>query len=162
MLYYENCSSKVSVCTSGSEKNLHQLLGMNTRLKRGYTVAVFRTPPLAKAKKKKIHLVFEQNWYRRELHHSTVQKVKSTQVWKPWGMARPLPRAVSRGWELQYLSQLSCSVDSEDLNTLSLPPECAKGAHMKIVQSLQHSVTLHSQPPRLIPYKVTGMKMYLY
>lgn len=52
VLYYENCSSKISVCTSGSERNLHQLSGMNTRLKRGYTV-VFQTPPLAKAKKKK-------------------------------------------------------------------------------------------------------------
>lgn len=112
VLYYENCSSKISVCTSGSERNLHQLSGMNTRLKRGYTV-VFQTPPLAKAKKKKNTLGVRTEPYRRELHHSPVQKVKSTLVWKPreW-MARPLPRAISRRLELQYLSQLSCSADS--------------------------------------------------
>lgn len=88
MLYYENCSSKVSVCTSGSEKNLHQLLGMNTRLKRGYTVAVFRTPPLAKAKKKKKNTL----GFRTEL----VQK-RATSQYSTEGKIHPSLEATGHG-----------------------------------------------------------------
>lgn len=54
MLYYEICSSKISVCTVRVNADLHRMFWMNTRLKRGYTALIccspLPTPPFPKAR----------------------------------------------------------------------------------------------------------------
>lgn len=78
---------------------------MNTRSKRGYTFFFFfKHHPLLRQKKpkqnkKKPHLILEHNCYRRKLHHSTVQNVKFTLVWKPlWNGTSPTLRPSNVGW----------------------------------------------------------------
>lgn len=135
MLYYEICSSKISVCTSESECGSASNVLNEHQVKKGLHSFDCCSPPQHRPSLRQENTPFRTEWYRRKLHHSTVQKMKPSLSGRHCGRVHHLR------WQLSSVvsNDKHWSVGSNDStdHIIVLPSTDKLWVHFLLLRSVQ-------------------------